>query len=302
MALRPDYVVRETWTNLRRNVTLTIAAIVTIGVSLSLFGSAMLIRAGVDTLTLRWEDDVQLAVFLEREITEEQQEGLETVLEGHPEVTRFTYLDEEESRREFERLFATNDAMLQRIDERPEIVPTSYRVVPNTVERAAVTSLTSQLAAEPGVMRTASPVDGVEAVERVSGSAQRAIFVIAVGLLIAALMLILNAIRMAMFARRREIEVMKLVGATNWFIRVPFMLEGVVHGVLGSIIALGSILALNRFMLGVGRPDLGQQDSILTYFVASPGAVRFVMVLVVALGVLVGAIGSGWAISRFLKT
>jgi cell division transport system permease protein len=301
MALRPDYVVRETWSNLRRNVTLTIAAIVTIGVSLSLFGGAMLIRAGVDTLSARWEDDVQIAVFLDRDITEEQQEALESSLDQHPEVARFAYYDEGESLSEAQRLFATNDAMLQRFEENPAIVPTSFRVVPGTVERDAVRSLTAQLAAEPGVMRTTSPVEGVEAVEQVSGSAQRAIFVIAVGLLIAALLLILNAIRMAMFARRREIEVMKLVGATNWFIRVPFMLEGVVQGILGSFIALGSIYALNEFMLDVGRPEVGQPESILTYFVAAPGAVQFVMALVVVLGVVVGAVGSGWAVSRFLR-
>jgi cell division transport system permease protein len=298
MAVRPDYVVRETWTNLRRNITLTIAAIVTIGVSLSLFGGAMVIRAGADTLSTRWQDDVQIVMFIDRDITDEQQEALETTLDEHPEVARFSLFGENESIAEAERLFATNDAMLQRIDENPTMIPNSYRVVPSTVERDAVSSLTVQLAGEPGVMRATSPSEGVELVEEVSGPMQTVMFVIAVGLLAAALMLILNAIRMAMYARRREIEVMKLVGATNWFIRIPFMLEGVVQGILGSFIAVGVIYAQNEWLVRRG----GDSDTVLSYFVPASGAVWFVIGLVVVLGVGVGAIGSGWAVSRFLRT
>ena len=78
--------------------------------------------------------------------------------------------------------------------------------------------------------------------------AQRAMLIVGIGLLVAALLLILNTIRMAMFARRREIEVMKLVGATNWFIRVPFMLEGIVQGIVGAGLALGAVFGLDRFM------------------------------------------------------
>lgn len=300
MAFKPGYVVHETLTNVRRNVTLTIAAIVTIGVSLSLFGSAMLIRSGVDSLSARWHDDVRIALFLDREIGDEQREALEVVLEDHPEVAQYAYYDEEESRQEFERLFATNEAMIQRVEENPDLVPTSYRVVPQTIERDSVALLVDQLAAEPGVRDTASPLDAVENVEQLSGSAQTAIFVSAVGLLGAAVMLILNAIRTAIFARRREIEVMKLVGATNWFIRVPFMLEGVVQGIAGSLIAVGAIVALNRFVLS-DVPGLGQENSLLNSFVVSDGAVDFVIALVMALGTTVGALGSGWAVSRFLR-
>jgi cell division transport system permease protein len=297
MAVRPDYVVRETWTNLRRNVTLTLAAIVTIGVSLSLFGGAMVIRAGAETLSTRWQDDVQIVMFLDRDVADEQQEALETALDEHPEVARFSFFGESESIEEAQRLFATNDAMLQRIDENPSMIPNSYRVVPSTVERDAVSSLTAQLASEPGVMRATSPSEGVELVEEVSGPMQTVMFVIAVGLLAAALMLILNAIRMAMFARRREIEVMKLVGATNWFIRIPFMLEGVVQGVLGSFIAVGVIFAQNEWLVRRG----GESDTVLSYFVPTSGAIGFVIALVLVLGIGVGAIGSGWAVSRFLR-
>jgi cell division transport system permease protein len=116
---------------------------------------------------------------------------------------------------------------------------------------------------------------------------------------VAALLLILNAIRMAMFARRREIEVMKLVGATNWFIRVPFMLEGIFQGLIGSLLALGAVTALDSAM---NRAAANRDyHTILEGFVASPGEFRLTAVIVVVLGITIGSAGSVWALSRFLR-
>jgi cell division transport system permease protein len=104
---------------------------------------------------------------------------------------------------------------------------------------------------------------------------------------------------MAMFARRREIEVMKLVGATNWFIRVPFMLEGIVQGLVGAVLALGAVVALDRFMQNAAENK--DYEAIMQGFVASSGELTLTAIVVVALGVVIGAAGSGWALSRFLK-
>ena len=123
--------------------------------------------------------------------------------------------------------------------------------------------------------------------------------VVGVGLLVAALLLILNAIRMAMFARRREIEVMKLVGATNWFIRVPFMLEGIVQGLVGAGMALGAVFALDRFMKNAAENP--EYEAIMQGFVASSDELVMTAIVVMVLGIVIGAAGSGWALSRFLK-
>jgi cell division transport system permease protein len=133
----------------------------------------------------------------------------------------------------------------------------------------------------------------------VSEFAQRAMLVVGIGLLVAALLLILNAIRMAMFARRREIEVMKLVGATNWFIRVPFMLEGIIQGIVGGVLALGAVFALDRFMKTAAENP--EYQAIMRGFVASSGELVWTAVVVMMLGIVIGAAGSGWALSRFLK-
>lgn len=299
MALKLDYVVRETGSNLRRNITLSLAAIVTVGVSLALFGSALLLQQGVENVSGRWEEGIEVIVFLQREITDDQRDALAQVIEGNPEVDRSRYVGVEESRNEALRLFERNDAMLRKIRENETWVPPSYRIVPASTDIDAIRSLQQQLASEAGVFDVRTSLDAVQTVTDVARFANRAILIVAVGLLVAALMLILNAIRMAMFARRREIEVMKLVGATNWFIRVPFMLEGVVQGIVGSVFALFGLLTLDRFMERVATNE--EYRLILGGFVASQSELTMIMIIVIVLGVVIGAAGSGWALSRFLK-
>ena len=299
MALKLDYVVRETTSNLRRNVTLTFAAIMTVGVSLALFGSALLLQAGVENVSARWEDGIELIVFVQREVTDEQRSALEQQFEENPQIESWDYVDLEESRAEARRLFERNDAMLQKIEEDEDLVPASYRIAPTTADSQVIDSLARQYASAPGVQRTTSSQEAVQTVSDVTQFSRTAILSVAVGLLVAALMLILNAIRMAMFARRREIEVMKLVGATNWFIRVPFMLEGIIHGLIGSLLALIGVVTLDRFMERVATNE--EYRLILQGFVASRGELTMTLVIVVALGMVIGAAGSGWALSRFLK-
>ena len=129
--------------------------------------------------------------------------------------------------------------MYQKIESGGTRVPDSYRVTPDSSDVDLMTVIGQQLASEPGVLSVTDVSDSVKTVTGVSNFARRAMLVVGIGLLVAALLLILNAIRMAMFARRREIEVMKLVGATNWFIRVPFMLEGIIQGLVGSAAGAG---------------------------------------------------------------
>jgi len=122
--------------------------------------------------------------------------------------------------------------------------------------------------------------------------------ILSILLLLAAILLIWNTIRTAMFARRREIEVMKLVGATDWFIRVPFMLEGLVQGFVGALGACGALwLINNRWTAGVrGFPT----DSGFASMVIDNGYQARYMLIILAIGMLAGAIGSGIAASRFL--
>jgi cell division transport system permease protein len=297
--MKLDYVARETVTNLRRNITLTIAAIMTVAVSLALFGSTLLVRQGVDNVSARWQDGIEVIAFLKVDVTQEQRDAIEATIEENPEVGRWRYVDREESHAEAMRLFDRNDAMRTKLEASPDLVPDSYRLTPASSEVDLMTSLGRQLAAEPGVLDVTDVTESIKTVTGVSEFAQRAMLVVGVGLLVAALLLILNAIRMAMFARRREIEVMKLVGATNWFIRVPFMLEGIIQGIVGAVLALGAVFALDKFMQSAAENE--EYRAIMQGFVASSGELAITAFVVLLLGIVIGAAGSGWALSRFLK-
>lgn len=294
-----DYFARETLINLRRNITLTIAAIMTAAVSLALFGSTLLVRQGVDNVSARWQDGIEVIAFLKSDITEEQRDAIVAALDDSPEIDDWDYFDREQSHAEAMRLFDRNEAMKTKLEASPELVPDSYRMRPASSDIDIMEGLGAELAQQPGVLSVTDVSESVETVKGVSNAMQRAMLIIGVGLLVAALLLILNAIRMAMFARRREIEVMKLVGATNWFIRVPFMLEGIIQGMVGAVLALGAVFAVDRFMQSASEKE--EYRAIMEGFVATSAELRTTALVVLALGIVIGAAGSGWALSRFLK-
>ena len=294
-----DYIARETFANLRRNITLTIAAIVTVGVSLALFGSTILLGQGVDNVSARWKDGIEFIAFLKADITDEQRSAIEAYLDEQPDVSRWTYVDVDESREEALRIFERNELMYQKIESGGTRVPDSYRLTPASGDIELMETIGEQVRAQPGVLSVTDVSESVKTVTGVSNFARNAMLVVGIGLLVAALLLILNAIRMAMFARRREIEVMKLVGATNWFIRVPFMLEGIIQGIIGAAFAVGAVFALDRFMQSAAENE--DYRAIMEGFVATSSELWTTAGVVVTLGIVIGAAGSGWAISRFLR-
>lgn len=296
MALRPDYVLRETASSLKRNFTLTVASLLTVAVSLSLVGAALLLRQGVQNATLRWQGGIEFIVFLNPDVSGDQTEAIGRELAENPEVDEVSYVSQDDAYEEFKVLFRNSPEMVDSVS--PEVLPASYRVVPRDADTAVIEAVGRQFEQQPGVYSVVFAKDTVESVLKVSRILQIGIFGTAAVLLLAAGLLILNTIRMAMFARRREIEVMKLVGATNWFIRVPFMLEGLIQGVVGAVVAFGSVSVLNNLI--ESRVTDGQSLAILQNFSVSSGEVWATGLFLLVVGALVGAIGSGVAVTRFL--
>ncbi len=296
MALKIDYVVRETGRNLRRNVTLTVASIVTVAVSLALFGVALLLRQGVDNATKRWEGGIEFVIFMNPEASPEQLAAIEDDLLSSPEVNRVTFFDQDDAFREFQDLFAGTPEIIETVS--PEVLPPSYRVVPAETNAALVEALAGQYEGKPGVREVVRASETIQTLEDITNVAKLAFFGAAGALLGAASLLIFNTIRMAMFARRREIEVMKLVGATNWFIRVPFMVEGLIQGVIGAGLAIGTVFGINelfdRWLSG------GNNLQLLESFVVATADVWVVSIWLVAIGLIVGVVGSALAVTRFL--
>ena len=296
MAIKLDYVARETATNLTRNVTLTLASVLTVVVSLTLFGSAFMLNQGVNNANDKFKGGIEFIVYLNPDSDQTQQDSVRRDLDANPDVERIEFVNQDETYEEFKRLFNDSPQLVETIT--PEVLPPSFRVAPKVQDPDVVQELGRQFQDKPGVYDV---VFAFEVVKRIQETFNKigVRFLIAAGLLLlAALMLILNTIRVAMFARRREIEVMKLVGATNWFIRVPFIVEGIIQTLIGAGVAVAS-------MTFVIRPFIDElsRDKVLPIFQGfevTDSNLVFTNLLVVAVAVVIGAIGSAVAVSRFL--
>ncbi|MCX6536065.1 MAG: permease-like cell division protein FtsX [Actinobacteria bacterium] len=299
MFSRIGYAIRETWASFRRNLTLTAAAVLTSAVSLLLVGTTFLIQRAFENLLVQWRGDVEMIVFVRSDASAEQITLIDSVLRASPtiiDVNKLKYLNKTESYEEAKRIFVGDPVTLSLLT--PESIPTQFKVVPLSDDPTLVRSLSDQYRTLPGVEAVALAEDEFQVISTLSNFIRVVTLVMSLVLLVVAVGLIWNTIRTAMFARRREIEVMKLVGATNWFIRVPFMLEGLLQGLLGGVVSCGGLWALNSawssgvasFKPGTGISSLIVPSSYLTS----------VMLILLGIGAVVGAVGSAIAATRFL--
>ncbi|MGH2628862.1 MAG: permease-like cell division protein FtsX [Anaerolineales bacterium] len=291
MAISVDYVMRETAGNLRRNLLMTTAAILTVAVSLSLVGGALLLKQGVARATLQWRGGVELNIFLNPDVATTQRDAIQTQLDNMPEVRRTTFVDQQAAYDEFKQMFANSPDMVESVTAND--LPPSFRVIPRQPE--LVESVGGRFTKVEGVKEVVYAKETVETLIRFTTFLRNVIFVIAGVLLLSAALLILNTIRMAIFARRREVAVMKLVGATNWFIRVPFMLEGMVQGLAGAAASF-LVLVVSRGLIA----NALEGNELIEQFVVSSADVMGTGFFILAMGAIVGGTGSALAVSRFL--
>lgn len=293
MAVSVDYVARETASNLWRNRLMTIAAVLTVAVSLSLVGAALLLRQGVAHATTKWQHGVNVLVFLKPDIASDQQSSIQQELTALPYVRTCLYRSQAYDYNEARHLLPPDESQALTV----ATMPGSLRCVLQDPRQAQ--AIYDQFNGRPGVQAVSYPSQAVKNMEQVTRILQWVFLTVAVILLLSASVLILNTIRLAIFARRREVSVMKVVGATNWFIRVPFMCEGLVQGVLGAVVAALVVVGLHWLLddLASGNPN-----SVLYQMRMPASEVIVTNVLVVLVGLLVGTLGSAFAIRRFLDT
>ena len=287
------YAVRETLQNLRRNLLLTTASMLTVAVSLSFVGGALLFRSGVDNATKSWEEGVEFEVFMDVDATPDQQAEVERSLTQHPDVAEVEFFSQQQQYELFKNLFANRPEYIDNVTAAN--LPTSYRVEPQVADPDLIESIGERFETEEGVREVLFAEDTVRDVLNVSRYAQLGLLGLALFVLLAAALLIFNSIRMAIFSRRQEIEVMKLVGATNMFIRVPFMIEGLLQGLVGAGLAFAAVyFGSTAFVEWVGTFELFESFVLLTTQVVGTGA------LMLAVGAAVGAVSAGLAVTRFL--
>ena len=296
---RLAYTLRETFAGFQRNVTLTVAAIITSAISLLIFGLTLLIQNGFDNLLQRWEGGVEMIVFVTNGTDQGGLDFIEEQLAQQQGTTieSFTYCDVPCALEDADRVLAGDPTTRDLIDE--SNVPTQFRIVPTDSTNVEFLRGLKQTYLElPGVLTVTLAEEQLDLIAKLQGFVSTYTTGLWIALMLASGLLIWNTIRTAMFARRREIEVMKLVGATDWFIRIPFMLEGLIQGLLGALGAVGIMQFINwRWTQGVQEFP---ENSGMTALVVIGNYEWTVALYVVLFGAAVGTIGSGIAASRFL--
>src|ERR1700754_1447905 len=279
--MRLKYVMSEVMVGLWRNVTMTIAMIITMAVSLTMLGASGLIYTQVKDMKAYYYDKIEVAIFLKPDISDDQRASLEGSLKGDPNVREVIYESKDEAFKKFQSMFADVPAVVDAV--KPGQLPESFRVgLKNPEQYAAVRE---SYVGKDGVDQIIDQRNLLEKIFNILGSVQTGALVAASVMAIAALLLVGNTIQVAAYSKRREVAVMKLVGASNWFIQAPFVLEAVVAGLLGSIIGFG-LLAVGKVLLFDNR--LQALTNILTPIHNSN--VWLMLPLLAGVGALVSAI------------
>ena len=296
MIYRLWYFFRETGVSLWRNLSLTLAAILTVGISLSLVGTSLLVREGAERATAQFQEGVEFIVFMNADATPEQDAAIRDVLDTSPAISGFAYVDKLAAYEEFRGLFSDKPELLDSVT--PDVMPPSYRIVPADPDSANVAELARQFSAQPGVREVATATDAIRQIEDFSTRVSQVLLVAAVVLVAVSALLILNTVFTAIGARRGEIEVMKLVGATNWFVRIPFMLEGTIHGLIGAALAIPALFLVEDQVLSYFQ----ESDVVPLFrgFAVPDGYVWDVSIWLLLLGGAVGMFGSAVAVTRYL--
>lgn len=231
--MRAQFVASEIWIGLRRNLTMTIAVIVTAAVSLTLFGLSLMVRNQVNAMKDFWTGKVEVSIYLTTGVTEAQRDQLRDELVAMPEVERVVFESKEEAYERFKEQFKDTPEIVENTS--PDVLPESFRVKLKDPKKFEVVA--SAFAERPGVDNVVNQRELLRDFFAVLNAFRTGMLFFATISLLAAVVLIGITVRVAAFSRRRETGIMRLVGASNLYIQLPFLLEGVLAGVLGGIVA-----------------------------------------------------------------
>jgi len=227
---RFEYLFRETTSGLRRNGLVAFAAISTTFIALLLFGLALLISRQVSLMIEATTGNVEVAVYLTDPVNPQTVESLTTTLTKLPVVADVTFESKAQACERFKQLFANQKALVDNVD--CNALPASLRVKLDDPEQYA--QVAAVLRGQPGIDKVVDQSAFLDRLFSVTRVFRVGVLLVSLVMLLSAAILIANTVRMGLFARRKEIGIMKLVGATNWRIRIPFLVEGLVESLIGA--------------------------------------------------------------------
>ena len=299
MAVNFKYFLKESASSMRRNMALTVAAVMVTSLSLIILGIvSMLVHTGNGIAADMKERVDEIRVFLNDNVVTEERASMTKFLQKMDEVKSVTYISKDEALKEYTEMFEDQPEMLREIEGNP--LPASFRV--RMKDPKYNNTVAKRLETRPEVSKDATgkpeiknEKDVVGKVLRVTGLVQKIGFVVVIAFGIVAVALVSITIRMAIYSRRKEIGIMKLVGATNWFIRWPFMMEGVIEGFLGALVGILVTVLLHSTLLQKFGSAVGIENLV------TGGYTALLAFLLVVFGIFIGAAGSALALRRYIE-
>ncbi len=302
--MRAQFVLQEVWTGLRRNLTMTIALIVVVAISLSLLGTGLLFVKQVNNTRTYWQGKVQLSIYLctttsaspqchqNGPATAAEKAQIESDLKALPQVQRVFYESQEQAYLHFKQDFSREPSFTNLVNKSE--IPDSFQVKLRNAQ-TDFTIVAGTVQGRPGVDQIVNDSSLLAKFYKLLDGARNGVVIIAIVLIIAAILLVANTIRLSAFNRRRETSIMRLVGASNFYVQLPFLVEGVLAGVLGWLIAAVLLVAVKSLGL----------DTLQQYFpynvTLSATDLIEVIAFAMVMGVVLCGVTSFFTLRRYLR-
>src|ERR1700722_4295888 len=300
--MRSNFVFQEIWVGLRRNLTMTVALIVVVAISLSLLGTGLLFVKQVDRTRTYWQSQVEISVYLcykgdispncHGAATTAEQQSLQQRLTAMPQVENVQYVSQQQAYTLFKSAMSNEQSLVSTVTA-SELPPSlevklrnpsaDYQIVASAVQGAQ------------GVDSVIDEMTILNKFYRLLDGLRNAVIVVALILIVAAVLLVANTIRLSAFNRRRETGIMRLVGASNFYIQLPFLLEGVIAGLFGWVLSAALLIGVKSLLL----------NSLQQYFNynvgLSTGDLVEVIVLTMVMAVALCGVTSFVTLRRYLR-
>lgn len=288
-----EYFIKEVYTSFKRNTWMTLASVLTIVISLFILGFFSIVVLNLNKLADTLESQVQVSVYLKDDINEDDLDDTKKILEAVEGTQKVNYITRDEAMQNFKDRLGDQQFLLDALDNTNPL-PNSFTVIVSAPEQVKKVADVAQ------TLYTVESVSYSQDIINHIFNLTHLIRIIGVALIVlllgAAVFIISNTIRLTVFARRKEIAIMKYVGATDWFIRWPFLLEGIVLGFIGGGLAAGLLIVIYA--------QISQEIyNAMAFFPLIPQYpfINYVVLAVLISGIIIGATGSIISLKRFLK-
>ena len=283
--MRSNFVFSEIWIGLRRNLTMTVALIVVVAISLSLLGTGLLFVKQVDATRTYWQGQAEVSVYLcyaesanpncHGAVTNEQTTVLESRLKAMPQVQSVSFVSQAQAWALYKQAFTNNQSYISTLKE-TDMPPSLEIKTHNAGSDDSV--VVSEMTGAQGVDSVIDEMSILAKFYSLLDGLRNAVVIVALILVVAAILLVANTIRLSAFNRRRETGIMRLVGASNFYIQLPFLLEGVIAGLLGWIVAVALLIGVKSLLL----------NNLQQYFNYNVGLSAADLIEVIVLAMVVG--------------